>query len=144
MQILFAYVDGYDLHDVADEIEQLCDAFVASRRWEAGNPWVVNQRLGTDELHTSNDLPEWEVGINMPLPEPGHEPLRWFSDVEAIAMFLGALHVRTGREFVIGIADTEHGYAEDLFTVHSADPDVDQLKQIIGAECGADLRIGAP
>jgi len=132
MHTLFAYVDGFDLRDVADEVETLCEAFVADWRWQFGAPRVVNRRLETDERHTSNDLPEWELGINMDLPDPGCEPLGWFSDVEAIAGFLGRLHARTGREFVIGIADSQHGYSEDLFTVQSEHPDLEQLRQIIG------------
>ena len=132
MHTLFAYVDGFDLQDMADEVEKLCEAFVADRHWQFGTPWVVNQRLETGERHTSNDLPEWELGINMDLPDPGCEPLGWFSDVEAIAEFLGTLHARTGREFVIGIADNQHGYSEDLFTVQSEHPDLEQLRQIIG------------
>ena len=129
---LFAYVDGFDLQDVADEVENLCEAFVAERRWRFGAPRVVNQRLEDDERHTSNDLPEWELGLNMDLPDPGCEPPGWFSDLDAIAGFLGTLYARTGREFVIGIADNQHGYSEDLFTVQSERPDLEQLREIIG------------
>ncbi len=129
---LFAYVDGYDLRDVADEIEALCEAFVSDRYWQYQSPWAVNQRLEPDDRHTSNDLPEWELGINMDLPDPGCEPFGWFSDVEAIATFLGTLHARTGREFVIGIADNEQRYSEDLFSIRSEHPNVEELRQIIG------------
>jgi len=131
---LFAYVDGFDLQDIADEIEELCEAFVAERRWKFGTPRVVSQRLEADERHTSNDLPEWELGINIDLPELDSAPPGWFSDVKAIAEFLGTLHAQTGREFVIGIADKERGYAEDLFTVQSEHPDLEELEEIIGAE----------
>lgn len=131
---LYAYVDGFDLQDVADEIESLCDEFVADRSWHFRTPTVVNQRLDSDDRHTSNDLPEWELGINMDLPDQGCEPLGWFSDVEAIARFLGTLHERTGREFVIGIADLQHGYSEDLFTVNTEYLDLDQLRRMIGVE----------
>jgi hypothetical protein len=133
MHTLFAYVDGFDLQDVANEIEASCEDFVADRQWQFGSPRVVNQRLDIDERHTSNDLPEWELGINIDLPDPGCEPPGWFADVEALAGFLGTLHARTGRDFVIGIADDQHGYAEDLFTIRNEHPDLQQLRQIIGA-----------
>jgi hypothetical protein len=131
---LYAYVDGFDLEDLADEVEAACDAFVAAHSWRCGTPRVVNQRLGPGERHTSNDLPEWELGINMDLPDPGHEASDWFSDVESLALFLGTLHAQTGREFVIGIADDERGYTEDLFAIESAHPDLEQLRKIIGVE----------
>jgi hypothetical protein len=136
MHTLFAYVDGFDLHDLADEIEELCEAFVADRHWQFATPRVVNQRLTIDDRHTSNDLPEWELGLNLDLPDPGNERLGWFSDVEAIAGFAGTLYARTGREFVIGIADNVRGYAEDLFTVQSEHPDLERLRQIIGDGTG--------
>jgi hypothetical protein len=130
----YAYVDGFDLEAVAAEIEERCDAFVPERHWRWRTPRVVNQRLEIDERHTSNDLPEWELGINIDLPDPGAESPGWFSDVEAIATFLGTLHSRTGRDFVIGIADREHGYTEDLFAVQSEHPDLEQLRHLFGVE----------
>ena len=134
MHTLYAYVDGFDLEGVAEEIEAACDAFVAARSWRCGPPSVVNQRLVPGDRHTSNDLPEWELGINMDLPDPGREPADWFSDVESLAVFLGTLHAQTGRDFVIGIADSQRGYTEDLFAIESAHPDLEQLRMIVGVE----------
>jgi len=70
----------------------------------------------------------------MNLPDPGDEPPGWFSDVERIAVFLGQLHAKTGRDFVIGIGDNEQGYSEDLFSVDRPQPDLVLLRRIIGVK----------
>jgi len=34
MHTLFAYVDGFDLQYVADELEESCESFVSDQHWE--------------------------------------------------------------------------------------------------------------
>lgn len=129
---LYAYVDGADLEDVAALLESRFTEFVASRRWVAAGASVVNQRHGDETCTQPGDLPLWDLGVTLPLPDTGAEPPDWFTDVEAVAEFLGRLHRETGREFVIGIADTETGITDDLFTVSSDTPDLQQLRAIVG------------
>ena len=129
-QTLFAYADGYDLDDVAAELERQFAAFVASRRWKSPDVWVVNQR--DSSASDAGDVPQWDLGLNLDLPDPGAETLGWFSDVEAIALFLAQLHASTGRAFVIGVQDNEAGFNEDLFTIDSPTPDLARLRAIIG------------
>jgi hypothetical protein len=130
---LFAYVDGSDLHEIADALEGRLRAFVEGRRWVAGEAWVVNQQLEADESCTNpEDLPDWDLGLNLHLPDPGTEPAGWFSDVEAIARFLGNLHEEFGRAFVIGVGDAQTGIAEDLFCVADSSPDLEMLARVIG------------
>ena len=59
----------------------------------------MNQRTGED----------WDLGVNLELPDAGREPPGWFSDVEEIAVFLRLLSDESGRDFVIGIADAKTG-----------------------------------
>src|SRR5262245_53078854 len=130
---LFAYVDGSDLDDIADALEERLGAFVDGRCWVAGEAWVVNQQQEHDESCTQpEDIPGWDLGLNLHLPDPGMEPARWFADVEAIARFLGTLHEEFGRNFVIGIADNQTGIAEDLYGIVDSSPDLDKLAAIIG------------
>jgi hypothetical protein len=79
---LFAYVDGFDLHGIAEGLEAEFVCFVAQSIWARGKPWVVNQRRDDDPSLGPDDLPDWEVGLNMELPDPGDEPAGWFADVE--------------------------------------------------------------
>ena len=76
---LFAYVDGSDLDDIADALEARLQAFVEARGWVAGEAWVVNQQLEADASCTEpEDIPCWDLGLNLHLPDPGMEPAGWF------------------------------------------------------------------
>jgi hypothetical protein len=131
---LFAYVEGSDLQGIAEGLEAEFARFVAQSVWAWGEPWVVNQRRDDDPSLGPDDLPDWEVGLNMHLPDPVDEPAGWFADVERIARFLGRLHAQTGRDFVVGIGDNERGYSEDLFRVDSPQPDLGLLRRMIGVK----------
>jgi hypothetical protein len=131
---LFAYVEGSDLQGIAEGLEAEFARFVAQSVWTWGKPLVVNQRRDDDPSLGPDDLPDWEVGLNMHLPDPGDEAAGWFADVEQIARFLGRLHAQTGRDFVLGIGDNERGYSEDLFRVDSPQPDLGLLRRMIGVK----------
>jgi len=133
-QTLYAYVDGSDLHEVADLLLDRLRAFVESDGWLVRKPSVVNQRRTDDPTLGPEDFPDWELGLNLELPKRGDEPPGWFSDVEKIARFLGELHSTTGRDFVIGIGGGGPGFSEDLFFVRSASPDVGWLKSALGVK----------
>src|SRR5688572_11909584 len=120
LRTLYAYVDGADLDDVADILDARFHDFVSSHRWVCSGASVVNQRHGLETCTHPDDLPLWDLGLNLPLPDAGSEPPAWFSDVEATARFLGRLHRDTGREFIIGIADSRTHITDDLFFVTSA------------------------
>jgi hypothetical protein len=129
---LYAYVHGSDLEDVADMLDARFAEFVESRPWVAGRVSVVNQQHGEETCMQPGDLPLWDLGLNLELPDPGTEPTGWFADVEAVAQFLGTLHRECGRDFVIGIADTATGITDDLFDVSTDSPDLAKLRAIIG------------
>ena len=129
---LYAYADGSDLHDVADEIEALLTALVASEPWMIARPWVVNQLHERDEGDRPEDLPDWDLGLNLDLPDTDSEPAGWFQDVERIALGLGRIAVCTGREFVIGVGDNDTGISDDLFYVEDGAPNLDELRAVIG------------
>jgi hypothetical protein len=131
---LYAYVDGADLADIAADLETRFAAFIDSRHWWfADAAWVVNQRHGRETCTRPEDLPLWDLGLNLSLPSPGTEFPVWFRDVEAIAGFLGMLHRECGRDFVIGIADIKTGIADDLFYVTTDLPDMVGLRSIVRA-----------
>jgi len=134
---LYAYVEGFDLHDIANRLESRFARFVAETHWVWGKPWVVNQNREGDPSLGPDDLPGWEVGLNMHLPDPGEEPREWFSDVERIAKFLGRLNTDMGRDFIIGIGDNERGFSEDLFSVDGPEPNIAFLRKIVGVKDGS-------
>ena len=129
---LYAYVDGYDLGEVAGRVETELRAVLSSGGWRWRAPVLVNRRLERTPDLSPEDLPVWDLGVSLELPEPGSEPPGWFSDVERIAKAMGQLHAQTGRDFVFGIWDAKRRFSEDLYFVESANPDLDQLRAIIG------------
>ncbi len=129
---LYAYAQGSDLQDVADQIEARIERFIRDVRWRYGKPWLVNQRRTDDATLRPGDLPDWDLGLNLDLPDPPQEPEGWFDDVERIAMFFAELRSATGRDYVIGIGDNEQGFSEDLFFINSDSPDLGLLRRIIG------------
>ncbi len=130
---LYAYVDGADLDEIVSTLEARFAEFVGSRRWSFGQPMVVNQRHGPESCNQPEDLPLWDLGLNLPLPDPDGEQLGWFSDVESIAQFLGRLHRDCDRDFIIGVADARAGIVEDLFSITSEQPDLSKLRSVLGA-----------
>jgi hypothetical protein len=131
LHTLYAYVDGADLHDVQALLRSEFEAFVGGRKWSR-KTWVVNQRHSPDPADRPGDLPLWDLGLNHELPDPGTEPRDWFEEVEAIALFLGALTEKSEREFCIGIAHNETGLAEDLLFIRSVDANLSRLRTIVG------------
>lgn len=128
--VLFAYVDGSDLQDVADDLVGQLDRFVSANDWPRAT-WVVNQRHPPDP-EFPNDLPDWDLGINHSLPDPGVDAPGWFEPVAVIARFLGTLSQRTRRQFVIGFANSATGVAEDVAYVDGPDCDIESLRLALG------------
>ena len=133
---LYAYVEGNDLHGIASALEARLERFVRDTRWRYAEPWVVNQRREDDPSLRPGDLPDWDLGLNMHLPDD--EPPGWFADVETMVTFLAPLQDEVGRPFVLGISDDERGFTEDLpFEIDSRSPDLALLRQVIGVKDGA-------
>lgn len=129
---LYAYVDGCNLDEIAAKLDARLQDFVRGRKWAFHQPAIVNQRHGPESCSQPEDLPLWDLGLKLPLPDPDAEQPGWFSDIECIAQFLGKLHADFGRDFVIGVAECKTGVAEDLFGVTSEEPDLAKLRSVLG------------
>ncbi|WP_156173833.1 hypothetical protein [Cupriavidus basilensis] len=129
---LYAYVDGSDLDDDVVDIERELVEFVASQGWVLSRPVVVNQKsvaVGS----RPGDLPDWGLGINLALLDPGRERREWFADIERVVARLAHLRLQFGRDFVIGIADNVTGSADDILYIESESPDLGRLREVIEA-----------
>lgn len=123
--ILYAYAEGHDFAPVAERLTARFADFIKGRQWVYGDAWPVNQRR-------QGEAGDWELGMNLELPNPHEEPPGWFADIEEVAIFLRELAGEFGLQFVIGIGDKSRGIAEDLFTVTSGPVDIERLQAIIG------------
>ena len=125
--VLYAYVEEGEIEPVHQQITEALGAFVSDRRWISGEAWSVDQRkTGTEDTRA------WDLGVNLELPDPDKEPRAWFTDIEAIAVFARDLAERYGLQFVIGVADQEKGFAEDLFSIGPGPVDIEGLRAILG------------
>lgn len=125
---LYAYVDGSDLDGVAEPLIDDLVTFVARTVWKTATPVVVNDRLPPGGTSSSNDLPVWNVGLNLPAPPNSPAVLE---DVVAIVQRLVSLRAQFNRDFVIGLHDPTTGIAEDFFFVDSEHVDMEQLRALL-------------
>ncbi|WP_426341352.1 hypothetical protein ACN9MZ_06185 [Pseudoduganella sp. S-14] len=109
MNQIYAYVDGSDLHEVENLLLPRFSDFIA--KWGVPSAAVVNDKLARSEIHQSQDLPDWNIGLNFDVETLS--PAR----IEELLKFLADLVTRTGREFAIGVWHQNEGLGEDLFFI---------------------------
>ncbi len=125
--VLYAYVEEGEIEPVRQQITEALSAFVSDRHWISGDAWAVDQRRAGTE-----DTRAWDLGLNLELPDPDTEPQAWFTDIEAIAVFARDLAERHGLQFVLGVADQEKGFAEDLISIGPGPVDIEELRAVLG------------
>jgi hypothetical protein len=126
---IYAYVIGNDFNDIADKLVEKFDDFISHRDWICPKIWTVNQQWEADDGQS-----EWNLGLNIDLPDPYQEPFGWFSDVKSVASFMTTMREEYRHNFVIGISDNEKGLSEDIIEIDSDNPDIEYLKRFIGVE----------
>lgn len=128
--VIYAYVDGSDLEDVAELLEARLDALVAAHRWASQVPRVVNQRHPPDPSVGPDDLPDWDLGLNLdvgPLCVTRH----LLQDLATVVDALQAVYFATHRSFVLGVADASAGLTEDLIYVGPNVPGEKDLARLV-------------
>jgi hypothetical protein len=124
---LYIYFLGTDFCDFVDIFVKHADQFIQSRTWICPDIWTVNQR------RTARDgVPEWELGLNLDLPDPHQEPPGWFTDVEEIVIFCIACRTEFRHDIEIGISDNERQHCEAIIEITAEPPDLDYLRDFIG------------
>lgn len=117
---------------IAPLVESQWREFVRLGGWRLAPPVVVNQPHARAPDMRPDDLPSWDLGVNIALPDPGEEPAGWFDDVERIAVFAASLYTQIQRPIIIGVWDSKRKISEDLFDVDSDEPDIDELRMVLG------------
>jgi hypothetical protein len=126
---LFGLKIDNDLHDIADNIVERINEFIDQRQWICPDICVVNQQRAAED-----GFAEWNLGLNLDLPDPHQEPPGWFEDVKAIVSFCVNARKKHHHDFVFGISDNDRGIAEDIIDIDSDEPDVEYIKSFIGIE----------
>jgi hypothetical protein len=107
---IYIYVDGSDLHDVADlllrRLSQVASEFPQVR--------VIDDRFEkTPDMHP-DDLPDWNLGLNFDLDHVGvcHVP-RLLESIRSLAQ-------ESGRDFAVGYYDRGSKIDEDIGFIEPA------------------------
>ncbi len=129
--VLYAYADGPDLLERVDRLHQAIEGLIAVRRWDQARPQQVNQLHQLAPREGPLDLPQWEVGVLLLLPQHDRDPSGWFDDVAAIVAFLESLAQREDIGFVFGVRDDETGLAADIVRVTGPGSDLDAVHAAI-------------
>lgn len=124
---LFAYFLGNDFTQFDALFVTHANQFIPGRTWICPDVRAVNQRRTA-----SDGVPEWELGLNLDLPDPYQEPFGWFADVEEIVIFCLACRAEFQHDMVVGISDNERHYSEDIIEITAEPPDLDYLRNFIG------------
>ncbi len=122
---LFAYVLGTEFGIVAGRLIERIESFISSRSWICSNVHSVNQQRSPED---------WELGINLDLPDPYQESPGWLEDVEAVVGFCAEQRLELNQDFIVGISDNEAGFSEDIIEIDSEKPNLDYLRKFIGLE----------
>ena len=120
MSTVYVYVDGADLEAVESTLESAFTRLVSG--WPNAGAHLVNQRHPRTPDLDKDDLPDWDLGINLPITS--------FNSTFAVALveFAREISTTTGRELVVGVA-SERGTTEDLVFLgaHAGDSEIRHL-----------------
>lgn len=105
---VYIYAEGSDLHEEADRL--VVELGALAERWKNLGARLVNQQHERTVDLQPEDLPDWFLGINLPLEKFGAR------EIEQLLPVLLGLAQSTDREFVVGIAE-ESGITFDLVFV---------------------------
>jgi len=106
MNQLYIYVDGSDLEDVVVDLVSALQRFAG--HWANGAAQLVNQQQPRTPDLLLDDLPQWDVGLNLPVTALSK------ADAAELISFLTQLSAVSGRDFVIGLWKPKLAISEDL------------------------------
>ena len=103
---IYLYVDGADLDDVDADLRAAFSGF--SAHWDGPDITLVDERSPPDRDAGTEDLPDRHLGVNI-----GAGVLSAV-ELDRLLDFAAGLAERTGREFVLGLADRTTHRCEDV------------------------------
>lgn len=129
--ILLAYVDGCDLHDVAPLLRNRFQEFISRHLWSADEVMFVDQVRHDDPSLGLEDLPDWELGLNIGLAYLSQNRTGFSADFAAVIAFLQHLHQESGRDFVLEVGSRETGFSHNITFVDAKPINVPALEAIV-------------
>ena len=125
---LFVYIDGSDLEECYSQVAPQLQALSAEWRHK-GCHFVDDRHPVTADLKP-HDLPDWSLGLNLPLAALGR------AEAERLVELCRTLARASGREFVIGFA-SRGGRSEDVLFVGPDTSCPVEVAHLLGHVAGA-------
>jgi hypothetical protein len=138
-RVLYVYLDESEPNGAGGRVAAELERAVSVSAWTLAAPAIVNDVGSRGDASRHRDLPPWDVGLTLALPESGCEPCEWFRDVERFARITGEVVSRTGCHFVLGVAEYDAGLWQDLFVIDTPAPDVVVLAAAVSRLTGLGL-----
>ena len=130
-RVLYVYVEDRCEPSDASCIAAQLERAVSVSKWGLAAPEIVNEISSLGDQSGHRELPPWDVGLSLALPDAGCAPCGWFRDVERFARITGDIVSHTGHRFVVGVAECDAGLWEDLFVIDTPTPDVVALAAVV-------------
>lgn len=108
--MFYLYVDGNENNAVEAELVAAFRALISE--WAEQGAFLVNQKHQSGEGNSESELPDWDIGLNLPLDGYGVQ------QANRLIPFVQELAVTTGCEFVFGVSNA-HGVCQDLVYLDS-------------------------
>lgn len=112
MDVLYFYIEGSNLEEVESDVMATFAPFCSAGY---GRIWLVNDRSERTQDLRPEDLPDWNLGINVKIDHVREDELAGV--VEASAWLAESL----GRSVIVGAGSTVSALAEDWFSIDGND-----------------------
>ena len=112
LDVLYFYIEGSDLEEVESKV---IGTFAPFSNDIGEHVWLVNERFERARDLRPEDLPDWNLGINVKVDAVQEQELTKI--IEASAQ----LAARIGRSVIVGGGSTLSALAEDWFSIDGND-----------------------
>jgi hypothetical protein len=98
-ELLYAYVEGYDLKEEAPDLRRRIEELLSSGAWSC-KVWCVDQQYDDGALEPG-ELSPWDLGVNLDTGSASKSAYQ--QDLACLYRGLCSIERATGRPFVLGI-----------------------------------------
>jgi len=119
---IYLYVDGCDLKDSEAELVAAFEGL--AKGWKNPSLLIINDKQTSDSTAHTEDLPEWFLGLNVNADTVTED------DLESLLCFSKDFAVRTGHDFVFGLADQQKCISDDLCFISADAGDAERLMML--------------
>lgn len=123
---IYIYIEGSDLDNIAKPIENELSLWLSKINFKAS---IINQKYERTPDLKSDDLADWDFGLNFFLSE--------IDDLDNLVNYIFEIAIKYKRNFIIGYFLDKPKISEDIsfFGFESGRLDVESVKQFLKRVC---------